>query len=115
MMYEQGRGMEGRIARVRSPAMGEDGADRVRRGTMVSVILATMAAMMVAVFLVILTGGLFVYVIAFAAGMFGFGWLHYIMWGKLLTQMLREEMDEARREEQAQDERRPASTAIRQR
>jgi threonine/homoserine/homoserine lactone efflux protein len=89
------------------------------RGAMLSVMLGLMAGAMILVFLIMLTGGLFFYVVVFAVGMLGFAGVHYVLWGHMLTYLLRDEIereheaDQAREAQQAQPT--PASTHIRQR
>ena len=89
---------------------------RKQRSAMLSVMLAVAGGMACTVFLIMLTGGLFLYVVAGAGLLFGFVGLHYLVWGRLLTGLLREQIDEAELMERARDqERPPPSTAYRQR
>ncbi len=90
---------------------------RKKRSAVLSVLLAAVAATACTVFLVLLTGGFFLYVVAVGLVLVGFAGLHYIVWGRMLTRLLKDEIEEARRLDEAYDEPRPprSSTAYRQR
>ena len=96
--------------------MSEEPDVRKQRSAMLSVMLAVAATMGCTVFLVMLTGGFFLYVVAGAAMLFGFVGLHYLVWGRLLTGLLKTQIAEAELMERVRDaERPPPSTAYRQR
>ncbi|MBY0228272.1 MAG: hypothetical protein K2W96_03215 [Gemmataceae bacterium] len=75
-----------------------------RRGSLLSVMLALAAAVACAVFLVLLTGGLFLYVVLLSLAILAFGTFHYFVWGRLLTRLLAREMEEERLLEQAREQ-----------
>jgi Flp pilus assembly protein TadB len=97
--------------------MNDPQEERKRRSAFLSVLLALLATLACVVFLVLLTGGLFLYVVFAAAGMLGFAGLHYLMWGRALSQALSREMEEERLLQRAREEapQPPPSTAFRQR
>jgi hypothetical protein len=67
-----------------------------RRATMLPLMLGAMLAFLFAVFLVLITGGFFLYVVAAGGAILLLGTLHWVVWGKLLTEQTageREEMD----------------------
>ena len=87
-----------------------------RRGTCLYVMLATGAVVFFLLFLALITGGWFLYLMYVVAGITAFGAFHYLVWGRALSRATEAEREEERwREEQREAERRPPpdSTDIR--
>lgn len=100
--------------------MAEQEGPSKARGAFLSVMLALLAAMAIGVFLIVLTGGLFFYVVLLAVAMLGFAGVHYLLWGHMLTYLLRDEIERERELDQAQEAQHalpptPPSTQFRQR
>jgi hypothetical protein len=64
------------------------------RHYLLSTLLALLAAGGFFVFLVAITGGFFLYVLAAVAAMAAFGYLHYLLWGRSLTHQVEAEEEE---------------------
>ncbi|MGD9645522.1 MAG: hypothetical protein AB7U73_07405 [Pirellulales bacterium] len=63
------------------------------RGSALPIILAAILAMVVGAVLIVLTIGFFFNVIAAIAILFGVASLHYVVWGRWLSQSIREEAE----------------------
>jgi hypothetical protein len=66
----------------------------VQRSTLLPVMLGSMAAFFFLLVLVLLSGGFFLYLMLAVAGVTALGSLHWIVWGKLLTQLTAHEREE---------------------
>ncbi|MBX9788544.1 MAG: hypothetical protein K2Y37_06475 [Pirellulales bacterium] len=66
---------------------------RVPRSSALSIILAALLALFVGAVLIVLTIGFFANVMAAIAILFGVAALHYVVWGRWLSQSLRDEAD----------------------
>ncbi len=63
------------------------------RGSALSIILAALLALVVGAVLIVLTIGFFANVMAAIAILFGVAALHYVVWGRWLSQSIREEAE----------------------
>ncbi len=82
-------------------------ADRQKRGTCLSIMMAAGVAGFFALLLVVATGGWAVYVIGVAGAIFLFGAFHYLLWGRFMLQQTagdREEEEMRRKIEDVEDE-----------
>jgi Flp pilus assembly protein TadB len=82
-------------------------ADRQKRGTCLSLMMAAVVAGFFALLLVVATGGWAVYVIGVAVAIFLFGGFHYLLWGRSMLQQTagdREEEELRRKIEEMDDE-----------
>ena len=64
------------------------------RGTLLPVLMGGVLALGCLTFLVMITGGLFFYVAMVAGGLAAVGGLHYLLWGKLLSDRTAAEREE---------------------
>jgi hypothetical protein len=64
------------------------------RQTIVTVFLTTMAAAFFVLLLLLITGSYFIYLVGILSVIGGFGALHYLLWGRLLTQETAGEREE---------------------
>jgi hypothetical protein len=62
-----------------------------QRHYFLSTLLALLAASGIFVFLVAVTGGFFLYVLAAVVAMAAFGYLHYLLWGRSMTHQVEAE------------------------
>ncbi len=85
------------------------------RQTVVSVVLTGMAAAFFLLLLLLITGGYFVYLVGTLGAILAFGGLHYVLWGRLLTEETAGEREEEQLRERAlaEDEPRPPDRRIR--
>jgi hypothetical protein len=60
-------------------------------GSLLPLVLTGLAATGFVLFLAVITGGWFLFVVATVAGLFLFGLCHYWLWGHALTQQLADE------------------------
>jgi hypothetical protein len=81
--------------------MNADQEAMQRRQNFLSVFLTGLAGMFFLLVLVLITGGFFVYVVAVAGAIVGFAGLHYLLWGKLLSDQVAGEREEEQLREQA--------------
>ena len=80
-----------------------DDPERQRRGSCLTILLTGGLVCVLLLLLVVATGGWAVYVVWIGAGIFLFGLLHYLLWGRLMLQQTageREEEEARRRAEQ---------------
>jgi hypothetical protein len=66
-----------------------------RRATHLPLMLGGMLAVFLTVFLILITGGFFFYVVLAVGGLLAVGMLHWVTWGKLLTDQTAGEREEA--------------------
>jgi hypothetical protein len=72
-----------------------------QRETVLSVALSVLIGGFLLVFFVIITGGLVLYLFLVGAGMSGFAALHYLWWGRTLSEQVEGEREEQELREQA--------------
>jgi hypothetical protein len=88
--------------------MNADQESMQHRQTVLTVFLTTMGGLFSLLVLVLLTGGFFVYVVGVAAAIAGFAGLHYLLWGKALSDAVAGEREEEQLRERAAAEEWPA-------
>jgi hypothetical protein len=71
------------------------------RETYLTLMLATMGAAFVLFMLIVITGGLVIYLLAVVAGLAAFAGLHYLLWGRMLSERTAGEREEEQLREQA--------------
>jgi hypothetical protein len=74
------------------------------RATFLPVMFGAAVVLFSVTFLVMITGGLFFYVALVAGGLAAMGGLHYLLWGKLLSERTAGEREEAELLERAKAE-----------
>ncbi len=72
--------------------MSDSGSDRA---SFLPLMLGAAFVLFSVTFLILITGGLFLYVALIAAGLAALGGLHYLLWGKLLSDHTAREREEA--------------------
>jgi hypothetical protein len=74
------------------------------RDTVLPALLGGILAVFFLTFLVVVTGGIFFWVALVVGGIVLFGWFHYWLWGKALTERTAGEREEAELFERARGE-----------
>jgi hypothetical protein len=75
-----------------------------RRSTFMPMMLGVLAALFILVVLIFLTGGLFFYVCASVGGLVLLGLIHYVTWGKAMSEEVAGEREEIELLERAREE-----------
>ncbi len=73
----------------------ETDLDRQRRETVVTVLLSLLGAAGILFFLVLITGGLLLWLVVGVLGVAALGLLNYLLWGRWLSQATAGEREEA--------------------
>ncbi len=85
--------------------------DPNKRSTMLTVFLVAILGVFILGFMILITGGFFLYVTLVVGVIALMGWAHYLVWGKLLTERTAGEREEhqllERMREQELDKKRP--------
>ncbi len=88
--------------------MDPDYTPRQRRESFLTLFLTALGALFFLFVLILLTGGYLVYVLLIGGGLFGVGLLHYLLWGRLLSQQVAGEREEERLRRRAEEEDEPS-------
>ena len=88
-----------------------DNPHRRRRETFLGLLLAVFLGGGFALFLILVTGGFFLYVLLAVAVIGMVGWVHYLLWGRALTQEVAGEREEDEARERWEDEHGPSVEA----
>jgi hypothetical protein len=82
----------------------DDNPHRQRRETFLGLFLALFFGAGAVVFLIVVTGGFFLYVLAAGVVIGVVGYLHYLLWGQALTQQVAGEREEEEARERWESE-----------
>jgi hypothetical protein len=77
---------------------------RQRRETLLTVFLTLAAGAGIVFFLILVTGGFFLYVMLGLAAIIAVGFFHYLVWGQGFSQQVAEERDEMEARDRAEAE-----------
>jgi fatty acid desaturase len=77
---------------------------RQRRETFLTIFLTLAAGAGILFFLILITGGFFLYVLLGLAAIVALGFFHYLLWGQRFTDQVAEEREEAEARERAEAE-----------
>jgi fatty acid desaturase len=78
----------------------DDPQPETRRETVLTLILTAVFGGGFLIFLILVSGGFFFYVVVGTAVIAGFGLLHWLLWGRSMTQDVAQERAEEERKEQ---------------
>jgi hypothetical protein len=82
----------------------EPNEPREARSRFLSVMLTVMTVGFFLMVLMILTGGLVLYLLAVVAGLTGLVLVHYLLWGRAMTEEMAGEIEEEQLRDQARDD-----------
>jgi hypothetical protein len=74
--------------------MASEEPDELSKNPFLGVLLAVLLGGGIFTYLVVITGGFFLYVLLAGLGLWFFGYLHYLLWGRSLSQRVADEPSE---------------------